>query len=236
MDLNLKGRLKLNVFKHVDGNKILIDSFEDDNLIVLSGKQLLTFLLAGESGSHRITKVGVGENPSSPYWSDTGLTNAFIKNVSGYTLLEPTVVQWNFSILPGDANGLTISEFGLFSTGGQLFARKVRLPVIPKDDSVSLDGDWTIWLVECKKMNFASMPTIAWDLTCDPSHTAAKIQTNISSTINTERQFTSTSNISYSSSTSRMFLYDQFVGSVIAEPGSDTFESVDGGDDMFDNI
>ena len=145
MDFNVRGRLKLDVFK----NGIKTDSFEDDNLVVLSGKQVLTYLLAGEPGNHRITKVGVGENASSPYFSDTTLTNGFIKNVDGYTLLEPTVAQWNFSIAAGEANGRTIAEYALFSTDEQMFARKTRIPAIPKDNSISFSGDWTIFLVEC---------------------------------------------------------------------------------------
>lgn len=237
MDLNLNGRLKLNVFKHINGDKILIDEFEDNNLIVLSGKQILTFLLAGEPGNHRITKCGVGENPITPYFDDTGLTNPFIKNVDGYTLLEPTVVQWNFSIAPSEAVGLNIAEYGLFSTDGQIFARKVRVPVIPKDNSISFSGDWTVWLVECKKINFSSYPTISWDVISAYGqdvifNNPSNIQTDILSNIRTERHFSSTANVQHSVTTD-IYRYDQFVGGDIAEPGTDTFESVDSGDDMY---
>ena len=155
--MELKGRVRLNVFK--DG--ILIDSFEEHNQVVLSGKQLITFLMSGEPGNWRITKFGVGENSTPPSTLDTSLTNGLIIPVDGYTLLSKDAVQWNFSLDTDEGNGLNIAEFGLFSNDTeQMFARKVRTPAIPKDNSISFSGDWTVWFVECKKTTFSVSPII----------------------------------------------------------------------------
>lgn len=157
----LRGRLRIGVFKIVEGRKIRVDGFNDDNLIVMSGKQLMTFLLAGEPGNHTITKFGVGENTTEPAEGDVApLLNQFDKDLDSYQFLADNIVQFTLSVDTGEANGLDIAEFGLLSTDGQLFARKLRLPPIPKDSDIIIEGDWTIWVFECKKVDFASYPNI----------------------------------------------------------------------------
>lgn len=158
----MRGQLRISIYRIIDGQKVLIDGFDDHNLITLSGKQLITFLLAGEPGNHKITKIGVGEDGTTPADSDVGLLNAFIKLIDSYNFLADNIVQFNFSIDTGDANGLQIAEFGLFSDDGQLFARKIRLPAIPKDSDIIIEGDWTIWVFECKQNNFTVQPNIAF--------------------------------------------------------------------------
>jgi hypothetical protein len=159
----IKGRLKLDIFK----NNVKIGGFEDSNLVTLSGKQLIAFLMTGEPGENVITKVGIGDGTSYPVTTDVGLSNIFIKAVAGHTLLEQSVVQWHFTIDDEEANGMNISEFGLFSQDERLFARKIRVPSIPKDDSIRLAGYWTIWLRECKKTTFSSSAYIDFNIT-DP--------------------------------------------------------------------
>ncbi|MHC4951936.1 MAG: hypothetical protein ACYTEU_13285 [Planctomycetota bacterium] len=159
-EATMRGRLRLAVYKIIEGRKIRIDWFSDHNLITLSGKQLITFLLAGEPGNHKITKIAVGEDGTAPSESDTDLTNKFTKLVDSYNFLADNIVQFNLSIDTGEANGLNIAEFGLFSDDEQLFARKIRLPAIPKDSDIIIEGDWTIWIFECKLNDFAVYPNI----------------------------------------------------------------------------
>jgi len=155
-----RGRLRINVYRIIEGRKIPIDRFNDHNLIVSSGYQLITFLLAGEPGNHKITKIAVGEDGTAPDASDTDLTNKFTKPIDSYNFLADNIVQFNISIDTGEANGLQIAEFGLFSEDEQLFARKIRLPAIPKDSDIIIEGDWTIWVFECKMNDFAVYPNI----------------------------------------------------------------------------
>lgn len=157
----MQGRLRINVYRLIEGRKIPIDRFVDNNLIVSSGYQLITFLLAGEPGNHKITKIAVGENGTAPDASDVGpLLNQFLKPIDSYNFLADNIVQFNISIDTGEANGLQIAEFGLFSEDEQLFARKIRLPAIPKDSDIIIEGDWTIWVFECKSNDFAVYPNI----------------------------------------------------------------------------
>jgi hypothetical protein len=160
-DGHLRGRLRIGVYKIVEGRKIRIDGFADDNLIVMSGKQLMCFLLADAPGNNAITQIAVGENTTEPEAGDvTPLLNQFVKPLDSYSFLADNIVQFVLSIDTGEANGLDIAEFGLLSTDGQLFARKLRLPPIPKDSDIIIEGDWTIWVFECKTVNFASYPNI----------------------------------------------------------------------------
>jgi hypothetical protein len=153
----IKGNLELDIFKTVDGKKIKIGSFEDSNKITLSGKQVMAYLMAGEPGNHKVSKFGVGDGTAFPDDYDVGLSNAYIRHITGYNFLDPTIVQWQIALDAGEANGLsTISEFGLYSEEEQLFARKIRTPGVPNDSSISLSGYWTVWLMECKRTTFFS--------------------------------------------------------------------------------
>jgi len=156
----VNGRLQLDIFKNIDGKKVKIDSFDDDNKITLSGKQVMAFLMAGEPGSHKISKFGVGTGTSFPDDYDTGLTNAVITDLVGYRFLEDTVVQWDFAVPASEAVGLDLAEFGLYSEDEQLFARKIRTPAFTKDASMSLSGQWTVWLLECRKTTFSAYVVI----------------------------------------------------------------------------
>jgi hypothetical protein len=199
--MRVKGRLQLNIFQDIDGKKCKIGSVDDVNKITLSGKQVMAFLMAGEPGNHKISKFGVGTGTSFPDDYDTGLTNAYIRDLVGYRFLEPTVIQWDFAIDPHEANGLTLGEFGLYSEDEQLFARKIRTPGIVKDSSVSFAGQWTVWLIECRKTTFSSYVIFDFVIT-NPSidyentvHVAPIITHVIISDAGAERGFASTGNI-----------------------------------------
>jgi hypothetical protein len=218
--MKINGRLQLDIFKTVDGKKIKIGGFDDTNLITLSGKQVMAYLMAGEPGTHKVSKFGIGTGDSFPDDYDVGLTNAFINNTTGYYFLEPTVVQWYFSVPAHEGTGLVVTEFGLFSEAEQLFARKIRTPGITKDSSISFSGAWTIWLAECKRTTFLSYVVFDWNLVSqiDSSNVVsiqpliehsitssgnvarilasqADIASDIGSTFNRDQDFVSTANI-----------------------------------------
>lgn len=156
----LSGRLKIRVFQIINGMKILINEFDDHNLITISGLQLIALLLVGAPGNNKITKVGAGDDDTIPHRADTGLQNAYIKTLDSYSFPDYNVVQYNFSFDSGDANALTIKEFGLYSQDEQLFSRKLQIPGIPKSADIIIEGEWTISVFECKEYKFASLAEI----------------------------------------------------------------------------
>lgn len=156
----LRGSLNVRVYKIVDGMKNLIDEFEEDNLITITGLQLITFLLVGHPGNNKITKVGVGDGTSEPSRPDTGLSNAYIKTINSYSFPSENSVKYQFAFNSGDGNGLLVSEFGLFSGDEVLFSRKLRSPAIPKSAEILIEGNWSITVFQCKEWLFSSSAEI----------------------------------------------------------------------------
>ena len=123
-------------------NGKVIDSFEDHNLIVTSGRQRMAELLTGLSTSH-IGFVGVGTGQAPANVTDTHLTDQVLVPITGVTA-ENRVARFNFLIGTNDANGLQISEFGLFGQDGTMFSHRVRDDVIGKADDIEIEGYWEI--------------------------------------------------------------------------------------------
>ena len=122
----------------------LVDVIDERNLIVDTGRQNVCRILGGES-NRAITKIGYGEGASPAAAGNNSLLNAFVKSLGSVTYPTTTSVQFPFTLLTSEANGLAIMEFGLLTTGGVLYARKVRQNgPIYKDDETSLAGTWTI--------------------------------------------------------------------------------------------
>jgi hypothetical protein len=155
------GNLKLKVYR-IDPQygKILIATYEDSNLITISGLRTIAYLLAGENGRNTITKVGVGNGTSPTHASDVGLTNATIKDIDSYSYLRNNVVEYKISMDTGDGNGMDISEFGLYSGDEVLFARRLQSPSIPKEPDIIIEGVWSVSIFQCKEWEFAATTSI----------------------------------------------------------------------------
>ncbi len=137
----LRGAFSLRV---IDKYGNIIEEYMDNNLIVNAAKVTLASLISNASVSNKvITKIGFGTGNTTPTASDTALTNAYVKNISRYTYPSAGQVKFSWTLDYGEANPKAIAEFGLLSSDGTLFARKVR-SVINKDSDLALAGDWTI--------------------------------------------------------------------------------------------
>ena len=137
--LTLRGSLHVNVRRA----GVIVESWRDDNMIMLGARVALAQLIAGSGAGKVITKIGVGTNGSGPTPADTALTSPFIKNTQGHEYPAAGRVQFNWKLETTEANGKVIREFGLIADDNTLFGRKTRAP-IEKADDISLDGAWTI--------------------------------------------------------------------------------------------
>lgn len=137
--ISLRGSFAINVRRSGE----LIESWRDDNMIMLDARDALARLIAGEGAGKVITRIGVGTNGSGPTPDDTALTGAFIKSIQGFEYPAGGRVQFNWRLETAEANGMVIREFGLITADATLFARKTRAP-IEKADDISIDGAWTI--------------------------------------------------------------------------------------------
>lgn len=135
------GLFVLNVFRRGE----LVERFEEKNLIVDGARATHARLIGGDVASRSIASFGVGTNGTAPVGGNTGLTNALIKPLSGApSYPAANQVAFPFSLDTTEANGIAILEFGLFTAGGTLYARKVRANPLYKESDISLAGTWTI--------------------------------------------------------------------------------------------
>jgi Flp pilus assembly protein TadG len=121
----------------------LIDMLDAPNLVVTAAKQIQCNALGNTSG-WAITQMGFGTNGTTPALTDTALTGQYLKAFDSVTFPASNQVQFNFSLGTTEANGLSLQEFGLLTTNGKLFARKVRLAALVKQSDITLSGSWLI--------------------------------------------------------------------------------------------
>lgn len=123
-----------------DGGRVIEECIET-NLVVDQYKAIQAALLAG--GADAVTKFGVGTSGATPLPGNTTLTSSFTKSLDSHSAVG-NVVTYGFSLASGEANGLAIMEFGLLTTAGLLFARRVRIAALNKTSALSLSGTWQI--------------------------------------------------------------------------------------------
>jgi hypothetical protein len=120
---------------------VLIDEFEDHNLVVNGAKLQTARSLAGAT---TIAKIAFGTSGTSPDVTDTGITNQYVKALSGYSFPDTDRVQFDWKLTVAENNGSAIREFGLLTADGVLFARKTRVNPIYKESDISIEGHWTV--------------------------------------------------------------------------------------------
>lgn len=117
---------------------------DEANLIVNGSKQVHARLLGGDVTNRSITQIGFGTSGTAPAGGNTSLTGVFLKAVDLVAYPNTNEVRFDFSLGAGENNGMAILEFGLFTAGSALYARKVRSVVLNKDSDLSFSGSWTI--------------------------------------------------------------------------------------------
>lgn len=135
----LQGIFKMRVMR----NGILIEDYQDNNLIVDVARTAMAALVSGEGAVKVINRIGFGTDGNGPNPSDIALNTAYTKLISGHIYPGVGQVQFNWSLTTAEANGIAIREFGLICTDGSLFARKTR-GVVTKEGDMSIDGSWTL--------------------------------------------------------------------------------------------
>lgn len=135
----IHGSLHLSVI-YRDGS--VVDEFVGNNLVVASGYTAAAEALAGVQGA-AITQVAVGTSSVEPSETDTAITDAVNVDIQSIEYPSAGMVRFNFTIDYDTAVGMTIREFGLLTTDGRLFSRKVR-EAIEKTEAMSIVGAWDI--------------------------------------------------------------------------------------------
>jgi hypothetical protein len=134
------GRLAYGVYRR----GVLIDEVDDENLIVIGSQFIQAQLLGGTVANNSLTKIGFGTSGAATTFANTALTAAYVNALAAPLYPASNQVSFAFALAVTEANGLAISEFGLLSTAGLLYARKNRSAPIAKDTDISLAGTWVI--------------------------------------------------------------------------------------------
>ena len=138
--MGMSGMLRVRVFR----KGVLVDGWEDRNLIVSGGRAAAAILIAGMGDGKRIAKIAFGTDGRVPTPDDTKITGAFVKRLSDVSFPETGHASFSWRLLESEANGLKIAEFGLLCEDGTLWARKIRGEALAKGSDISLEGEWVI--------------------------------------------------------------------------------------------
>lgn len=121
----------------------VIETYTDKNLIVDRARFNMAHLLGAAGNSAYIDKIGFGIGTGVADVSDLVLTGSTQFSFDTIDYPDNNSVAFHWSLGLGDMNGVAITEFGLISHNGDLFARKVR-NVINKEDDFTINGVWRI--------------------------------------------------------------------------------------------
>jgi hypothetical protein len=136
----LKGIFELDAIK----NGKVIEHTREENLIVDGARVQMAHLISGDAEDREITRIAFGTDGTAPAATDTEITDAFEKEVSGCTFPEAGHVKFSWSLAASEDNGQAIMEFGLLCADGALFARRTRANPIYKESDIALQGSWEI--------------------------------------------------------------------------------------------
>lgn len=138
--IEVNGIFRLKVFRR----GLLIEEMDEPNLVVDLAKTGLARMLGSDLTNRPITQIGFGTSGTAPAAGNTSLTGAYMKNHDGATFPAAGQVTFAFSLASGEANGMAILEFGLFTANSTLYARKVRTTALNKEADITLSGSWTL--------------------------------------------------------------------------------------------
>lgn len=143
MNFNDTQQMRGDLSVTINRNGQPIEHFEEKNMIVSAAKTMLAQLVAGDGAGKTISHIGFGVSSSAVTPDDTSLSSPFWRPLSGHSYPKAGQVKFDFVLATTEANGMSIKEFGLRTTDGVLFSRKVR-GTIEKNSDISLEGSWTI--------------------------------------------------------------------------------------------
>lgn len=122
----------------------IIETYQSENLIVDKGRESMAKLISAAPNPYYINEIGFGLGTTAAVVGDTALTTPTTKAFDSVEYPDATSVKFNWSLDITECNGMAITEFGLISDNGDLFARKVRA-AINKENDFTLTGSWKIY-------------------------------------------------------------------------------------------
>ena len=131
----------------------LVEHYEGPNLVTNSGRQAIAYAMGNALASGAadpigvwISQMGYGSSTAPTTAGTTGIQLPHYLNALKSGVIDGTGqnVTFGFGLAPGEAVGLSIGEFALFTKRVVMFARKNRSVPLVTDANTSLSGTWTI--------------------------------------------------------------------------------------------
>jgi hypothetical protein len=107
-------------------------------------KWVLAMQAISPSDALKICKVGFGAGDAVATPDDEGLTNALIKNVIATRINNDNTITLDYQLLPGEANGKVLKEFGVFCNDGKTMIYRDRRDTVVKEADTEITGSVTI--------------------------------------------------------------------------------------------
>lgn len=137
----------------LDKNGNIIERYIDHNTVVDVGREVICDLLGGAITGKKIDRIHFGSNGNDATIADTFATldqtdGSLTTPSTTVTASYPTTtsVKYTWTMSSAQNNGASLREYALIvddATLQILFSRKVR-DVIEKDNTMTLDGNWTL--------------------------------------------------------------------------------------------
>lgn len=144
-------------YKIYDKDRNVIYEETGRNKIVnLGRKNILNLLANGNTigDTLYVSKIAFGTSNTPTTDEDTTITNSYVKPLLAPKIIGNNEIIYSWSLAQDENNGVRISEIGLQSQNGDLFARKVTNIPIDKDTDKSVEGSWKLVFVQ---------PTVYYD-------------------------------------------------------------------------
>lgn len=124
----------------------LIERIDEKNLIVIGSQLAHSNLLGGNFTGYNVSQFAVGTNSTAPAFGNTAITGQYKNALTGVTWPASNEVQFSFAMGSADSGafGMAISEFGLLTAWGALYARKTRAQPLNFASDIAFSGTWTI--------------------------------------------------------------------------------------------
>lgn len=132
----------------------VLRTYEIRNTVTYIGMGVLVNLISQRAADPaaallKIAELRVGNDPTPPVRGDSAMgdPSPFTIPVNDVNktpnTLGPYELRVNVTLGANEANGKLLAEAGLFTAGGQLFARQIH-PGIQKQAAIAIDYDWRI--------------------------------------------------------------------------------------------
>lgn len=144
IESNVIGIVSYKVFDK-DRN-VIYEETGNNKIVDLGRKNILNLLANGNNVGDAlfVSKISFGTGTEPTTDADISIKDPFTKPLVSPKVVGNNELIYNWALAQDENNGVMITEMGLLSQNGDLFARKVTNMPIDKDSDKTVEGSWRI--------------------------------------------------------------------------------------------